>query len=356
MQNKERLSNIELLRIISMFMIVLSHYNFHGIISNSNIFSQGSFFNQIILSGCILGKIGVGLFFSITGFFLCQQKKFVFPKKFFSTILFYSLISLVIVSICTLAHVDVGMDAKKMIILIVQSLFTPVTGGVWWFATAYFALVLFCTQINRFMILLNKKGFLLSILCLFVFCNLLGNLGSNLHDLEKAIFYYFIGAYIHLFMSDKLTKTYIYSGVIAICGLFINAVGWFLCHSSDSIVRAVSYIITQINEPIVVASLLYFSVNTCIKSNKIINTFASFTFGVYLFHEFPYTRMLLWNVLLNPSDLYLQKYYFPAMLMSVVLIYVIACFVDWIRLKIFNEKIERIIRNVTFFLQRKCLK
>ena len=155
MGNKHRQSNIELLRIISMFMIVISHYNFFGIVNNSNVFNKGSFFNQIISSGCILGDIGVGLFFSITGFFLCQQQKFIFPKKFFNTILYYSLISLVIVSICTLAHIEVCMDEKNLVNLIIRTLFIPVTGSVWWFVTAYFALVLFSTQINRFIVLLN---------------------------------------------------------------------------------------------------------------------------------------------------------------------------------------------------------
>ena len=340
-----------------MFMIVLSHYNFHGIIGNGNIYDKGSFFNQIIVSGCNLGDIGVGLFFSITGFFLCQQTKFIFPQKFFNTILFYSLISLVIISICTLTHIDVGMNDNKLLNLIARTIFTPVTGSVWWFVTAYFALVLFCTQINRFIILLNKNGFLLSILCLFFFCNLLGYLGSHFHDFEKAVFYYFIGAYIHLFKPQKNTKTYMYSCIITVCGLFINAAGVYLFHLTDyNLIRAISYGITQINEPIIVASLLYVSINTCIKPNKTINTFASFTFGVYLFHEFPYTRMLLLKILLNPSDLYLQKYYFPAMFLSVVLIFIMACFVDWIRVKLFNKKIESVILIIIQKLKQHCLK
>ena len=323
-----------------MFMIVISHYNFFGIVNNSNVFNKGSFFNQIISSGCILGDIGVGLFFSITGFFLCQQQKFIFPKKFFNTILYYSLISLVIVSICTLAHIEVCMDEKNLVNLIIRTLFIPVTGSVWWFVTAYFALVLFSTQINRFIVLLNKKGFLLSILCLFVFCNLLGYFGSHLHDLERAIFYYFIGSYVYLFMSKKNKKIYTYSCIIIICGLLINTIGVYLFHlTNHNLIRAISYLITQINEPIVVTSLLYFSFNTYIKTNKIINTFGNFTFGIYLFHEYPYTRMLLWNILLNPSDLYLKKYYFPAMLLSVVLIFILGCFADWIRLKMFNKKL-----------------
>lgn len=74
--SEKRESNIELLRIISMLMIVSAHFAAHGImkINSENSYVDwinASPFNQNFIMMLIPGgKVGVGLFFVITGFFL----------------------------------------------------------------------------------------------------------------------------------------------------------------------------------------------------------------------------------------------------------------------------------------------
>ena len=62
----ERNSKIELLRILSMFMIVLSHCSVH---SGINFSSLPLGFNREILELSMLGNVGVILFIFITGYF-----------------------------------------------------------------------------------------------------------------------------------------------------------------------------------------------------------------------------------------------------------------------------------------------
>lgn len=58
MEKKIRKTKYEALRIISMFMIVLAHYAYHG-----GVMFKGSVFNQIVGSVLAIGgKLGVNLF------------------------------------------------------------------------------------------------------------------------------------------------------------------------------------------------------------------------------------------------------------------------------------------------------
>lgn len=77
---KNRESNFELVRIFAMLMIVAHHLSVHGVQqisfdSSYLSYANGSFFNQLFT--CFLipgGKIGVALFFMITGFFMCKKE------------------------------------------------------------------------------------------------------------------------------------------------------------------------------------------------------------------------------------------------------------------------------------------
>ena len=69
-KNEKRLSNFELLRIISMILIVSSHYVLHA-----PEFTKGLTVNKYILDFISLGgKIGVNCFILITGFFLVKSE------------------------------------------------------------------------------------------------------------------------------------------------------------------------------------------------------------------------------------------------------------------------------------------
>ena len=71
-----RSSNFELLRIFAMLMIVAAHFAGHGIRhvlvpELSSAWLSGSFANRLFTSFLIPGgKIGVGIFFVLTGYFM----------------------------------------------------------------------------------------------------------------------------------------------------------------------------------------------------------------------------------------------------------------------------------------------
>ncbi|MEF2761471.1 MAG: acyltransferase family protein [Ligilactobacillus salivarius] len=97
---KRRSSNLELLRILSMFMIVVHHFAFHGTfdfktITNTN---QGALLATLILES--FGKVGVAIFVLIGAYFLVE-KSFSFKRVMNLVILtsFYSIIIYIILRV-----------------------------------------------------------------------------------------------------------------------------------------------------------------------------------------------------------------------------------------------------------------
>ena len=85
----KRNSNLELLRIIAIFMIVFHHIGFYGLKIESDLFT----YNYIIKSFLALpGKLGVNIFILISAYFMTNTK-FEYKKliKLVSQILFYSI-------------------------------------------------------------------------------------------------------------------------------------------------------------------------------------------------------------------------------------------------------------------------
>mgnify|MGYP002852928419 CR=1 FL=1 len=116
MDKTVRKSNIELLRIISMLMIIAYHLYIHGVrriglvsadlqnFLNDNVINK--VFSMVFAPG---GEIGVGLFFMITGYFL-HSKTSGRVAKIFIRCVFYSLISILIIllNICMGGGYDIN--------------------------------------------------------------------------------------------------------------------------------------------------------------------------------------------------------------------------------------------------------
>lgn len=71
LQKQKRYSNIELLRIIAMFMIIMHHYAIHGFSQMELEYNK----DKIVIDFFVLGgKVGVNLFIIISGYFMVDSK------------------------------------------------------------------------------------------------------------------------------------------------------------------------------------------------------------------------------------------------------------------------------------------
>ena len=128
--DKKRNTNIEILRIISMVMIVFHHFAVHGDFSfENNMISIPRLWIDLISMG---GKIGVDVFVLISGYFLVNDNEKLFNcrkiLKFVGQVCFYSI---GIYALFLMTH-RTDLDMRSLI----YSLF-PITYSSYWFTRLF---------------------------------------------------------------------------------------------------------------------------------------------------------------------------------------------------------------------------
>ena len=205
---KERNSSFELLRIISMFLIIMHHYSFHGGFDFMIPFSMKLYFVQCLDMG---GKLGVNLFVLISGYFLCKSDfKWKRIIKLEVEVIFYSILIGVIFHFL--------MPERESIKDLIKEL-TPLRTGSYWFYNTYFVMLLFAPFINKFLVSLEKTDlkkilFLMSVL--WVLIPVLPKVGAlQMSRLGWFIFLYLCSAYIRFYPEDFSfkNKTFLLFGI-----------------------------------------------------------------------------------------------------------------------------------------------
>lgn len=359
-----RNSNIELLRIVSMLGIILSHYMYFGVMEMHHeepltVWGMGSAGEQYGTACGVLGMIGVGTFFMITGYYGINRRHFTIRKVILSSV-FWGVSSVLLAAVCHFllpAHPFSETDG----ITFLRMLLIPVTGSVWWYVTAYIVLIMVSPWLNHVILKMNRRGWGTMLAFLYLFCYVLGNLGTEFHNLEKGIFFYCIGAWCRLSDEQKEKKS-ISGGVFLagmISGILLN--GFLYClegrirfsSAADAVTKR-QFISTLIalEEPFTAFCVFRVFLGLKMSDTRWINRIASCTFGVYLFHEAPLTRILLWDYLVKPADYFGKPVFVLYTLVSVMAIFLVGIFIDAMRQKFVEphmnqmvDRLERICRS-----------
>ena len=131
-----RSSNIELLRIASMFMIILFHFSVHGAWPESGPLASDVAVEMLSFGG----KLGVNCFVLITGYFMVRsQLKLASLLRVLLETWFYSF---VILFIFLLVDPSLITEAK------LRKAVLPVVSGEYWFITCYLALMVASPLLN----------------------------------------------------------------------------------------------------------------------------------------------------------------------------------------------------------------
>ena len=105
MLGKVRNSNIELLRIVSMLMIVILHFLMHGQILKWSAFGSKEYAIYWMIEAFVF--VSVNAFVLISGYFLCLSEfKVSRPMEIWSQELFYSIV-------CTICCMAIGGGISK---------------------------------------------------------------------------------------------------------------------------------------------------------------------------------------------------------------------------------------------------
>lgn len=273
---KNRLTNIELLRIISMLLVLLVHAGFKSIQAPTDIEIENApftSFSRLFIQA--LSIVCVNLFVLTSGWFGINVnfKKF---SGFLFQILFFILIGYII-------DIVFSIEIKSFKLLCLDLWYS----SSYWFIRSYIILYFFSPVLNSFLSHSNSKQLFVVIisffLCQFIFGWYFDTVKwyANGYSPFSFMGLYLLARYIRLYSNyDSISKIY-YLFIYIVCSIIIALISYTGLLNISSVY---SY-----NCPIVILSsvclFLYFAKMT-IKSN-LINIIAKSSFAVYLFHCHP---------------------------------------------------------------------
>lgn len=330
-----RNSNLELLRIISMLLIVAHHYSVHGFYRPDLYYSINKYIVDFLTVG---GKIGVNCFILISGYFMVNSK--ITIKKLLKLdgqVVFYS-IGIIILFSTILTPVEY-ISIKN----IIKAIF-PIIFNQYWFVTNYIILMILSPWLNIFIKFISKEDYL-KLICLltFLWSFLLTLIPINTlgySSLGWFILLYLIAGYIRKYLNISLQSPKRHFK-IAVAGLLIyvlsviifNIFGYtfniklFLLHST--------YLARDNSILLLIISIELFIGFNCLKEwkNKFINIIATGALGVYLIHDNIYLRTYLWKNIFNNESMYASSVLIFHAIFAILTIYTICTIIDLVRQK-----------------------
>ncbi|MGN0572520.1 MAG: acyltransferase [Acutalibacteraceae bacterium] len=330
MKNEEqklgRQTSLELLRIISMLMIVAGHSVIHGGFEEFPLSVNGALAIALTQGS----RIGVDIFVILTGYFSVEKEVSIKKVKTqYFQIWTYSVLITALMLV---------MGEKQINVKLAVGALMPVSTSQYWFATCYILLLLLspCLQIcierinkQQFQRVLIVFGVLWSVIPTF----LIGTPGYN--NFTWFIYVYMLAAYFRKYGSDLTGKIRIWHGalwLLIICAgaILTYVIGYTIPFFKSNAI----YLFADMNKlpAIICALLLFFGFrNWNIKTNEKINKIASCTFGVYLLHDNPNIRETLWCKLLKNANFITSNGFVLRISLSIITVFIVGIAIEWIR-------------------------
>ncbi len=287
---KERQSNIELLRLVCMFLIILIHYTGHCIFVQSETYAQRpwneTLFPQIIHDLC---WCAVNTFIIISGFFSIRPK----AKSFFSfyvTCAFYAGLLYVIHLYLTGSHLN-----RWVLYNTIMPFGLWKSSSNWWFIPNYLILYILSPILNKLIDTITKREMQYFIILQAIVVFYFGwyrneewnEMGLNFINF---IFLYFVGRYLRLSVNTDIShhnnNSLKYLFLWTFLGVFMGVADWYVFFYKPNIPWL--WYIRQYNSPFTIAEavclfLAFYNMN--ITYNKTINYLAASALPIYLLHN-----------------------------------------------------------------------
>lgn len=298
MTNTNRQSNIELLRIILMFCIVLHHFIVHA--AEPGVLDGSSFDGSVIMGTFVNGFLymAVNCFVLISGYFGIKFKlKGV--VNIYLVLLFYGLLNSALAFVA-----GDGFMLKPFI----RDNILCLSHCDLWFVSCYVALYLMSPLLNMAIDSLDRKQFIY-ILVLFTIVNLYfgylwksGKFNINGYTVAQFVYLYLIGAYLRKRISlDKLKKRRMLC-LSCYCGISLLFGGISIL---DRLAHIPYWSPWDYNNPFLLASaisLFLFFLSLDIHS-KYINFMAKGCLAVYVCHSEPWIMQHLYSFISKISSI-----------------------------------------------------
>ena len=346
-QKKDKLNNIEILRILSMFLVVVSHSIYHGYMTNENIREYYQFnsalgvFNWTTMEALyVISCVAVNCFVMISGYFLIDKVKHRWNGilRIWVQTVFYCICFLIVA-----IYLGEEVGPKDIIFSIL-----PIYGGRYWFVSCYIGLMLIAPFLSLVAMSIDKRQYQIMLLILFIlnFQLLYGSVYGGFNTIMWFSFIYLMAGYIKIFDIPFFGKEH--KGlVLLLCwaALVILAFIYNLAQRGGQI----SLVSTAYHGPVFFLSLAIFVyfVYTKIENRiaHIVVKVAPYTFGVYLIHDNTLVREWLWRSFI--PDTFSYPMFIYSMVLAVA-IFVACLIIDFLRSKLFVRfRIDTLIQNLS---------
>lgn len=331
---------VELLRVLSMFLIVLLHYfTFGGIFSQNELTPNANYW---------IGKlyqpfdVGVNCFVLISGYFLSTSNHFTWQKvaKLWLPIFFYSVV---------IFALFLAFSGREFSVYDLFHAIFPLRFNSYWFMTCYFGLYLLHPYLNLIIQGLNAKEyrkFLAIMIIMFSIISVYPSDGMQVvagYSLIWFILIYFVGGYIRHFADSKynpkwLLAIYIGTALLAFIGKFGL---WAVFPAYYEHIDFANHFYYHNNILMLIASvaLFLFFKNLTITNEIIIRGVKFFTpmlFGVYLIHANPYIIGILYKKFFASGYFVDSPFMILHWLAVSVAVFVGCALIDLVRIRIFE--------------------
>lgn len=325
--------NFEVLRTISMFLIVVYHFCTHGIGSSYlfNCHDSISVFNLLFCDTLlVLSSICVNLFILISGFFLLYAEfKFSRIIRTWFLTCFYSFFLTLVFYLFSSRSVN--------LVSLIKSCF-PLSTDYYWFVTQYIGLLLLSPFLGMLARIINRQQYIfLLIICGFICLSLVPDfpLGKRFHvahgnSLQFFSFLFLIAGYIRRFV-EQVSVLFIAKSIVVVIIVILlwsiylgrNHLFWLDYNSLPVILSVLVFILFKQVE-----------VESFCLTRPLVKI-APYTFSVYLIHDHLIIRDWLWSLL--HLQTICDKLYFPVIVFVVCAsIFFVGICVDWIRKRLFD--------------------
>lgn len=304
-----RNSNIELLRVVAMFMIIIYHIILHTVTvqltdpaslgrAGLDAFNHPVFYGRLlILNVCnTFGQISNGIFILISGYFMAGRGRRInignISKKLLLQLGFAAILLVCIPPVLYAYKSDIFVSMLNI----------TVFNSMSWFVGYYF-LVILCGWLflNSFLKKLNKKEYVSFLFVLLIILldyprGLIDNLSDGLSRLIVGLFLYSLGGFIKKYEPFARIRTYVFYLVIILCNVLVmiggynvtqtNIENYYRKQSIETFIQTIPYFANHIIVVILVA-ICMFEIFRRIKlpDSKFMTFLGKGTFMVYLIHD-----------------------------------------------------------------------
>lgn len=345
-----RNTSIELLRIISMIMIMFHHFAYHGNFEwNFNEVTLPHLWYDFILMG---GKVGVDIFVLISGYFLIENTEKLFqPKKllkFWGQVVFYSIMTYLLSVMSRLNAFEIKQLIKVCL---------PITYPGWWFASTYFMLYLIHPFLNKLLHGLSKTEYQYLILMMVLCWSIIPTATTQLFESNSLLWFvtlYGIAGYVNLYGGNqKLQSKHYFSlyFMVLIITYTVSTTFLFLGTKKEEwSTHAIDFFEIE-RLPILLMAITLFMGFVTLKMNyhKWINMIASATFGVYLIHDSSYIRYYLWTNIFKINQYQDSTFLILYSILVVFILYVSCTMIDLIRKKLVEKPYMLFVNHYTYY-------